>query len=229
MPRRIIASSISQKIPNPIALSPGIVASEGTAAEISDTIASPPIHVWMPNHPHATIARRTAGTFAPLTPNAARHSTGNEIPYFVPACAFRIIGTRTTLLPARMVTSACHHVMPCCIRPDASVYVVMTTLMPIQSEAMWYVVHVRRASGVGARSGFQSGLPERSSLISTKSRRLSLNIGRMITRTNVAVAILIAAAAVCVDAQAVNGPVPRLNGKPDLSGVWQAERTPLRE
>ncbi|HXD74489.1 MAG TPA: hypothetical protein VN628_12165 [Vicinamibacterales bacterium] len=51
----------------------------------------------------------------------------------------------------------------------------------------------------------------------------------MITRTNVAVAMLIAAAAVCVEAQAVNGPVPRLNGKPDLSGVWQAERTPLRE
>jgi len=27
----------------------------------------------------------------------------------------------------------------------------------------------------------------------------------------------------------LTAPAPRLNGKPDLSGVWQAERTPLRE
>ena len=118
-----------------MALSPGVVASGGHAADTSATIASPPIHVWMPNHPQATMARSIAGTFAPLTPKAARHSTGNEMPYFVPACALRIIGTRTTLLPARIVTRACHHVMPCCISPDASVYVVMTTLMPIQSAA----------------------------------------------------------------------------------------------
>jgi len=131
-----MATSSAQKIAKPIALSPGRAASEGHAAETSATIASPPIHVWMPNHPHATMARRTAGTFAPFTPKLARHSTGNEMPYFVPACAFRIIGTSTTLLPARMVTSACHQVMPCCISPDASVYVVMTTLMPIQSAAM---------------------------------------------------------------------------------------------
>ena len=51
----------------------------------------------------------------------------------------------------------------------------------------------------------------------------------MITRTNLAVAILIAAAAVCVEAQKANGPVPRLNGKPDLSGVWQSERTSIGE
>ena len=75
----------------------------------------------MPNQPHATIARRIAGTFAPLTPNAARHNTGNDTPYFVPACALRIIGMRTMALPSRMVTSACDHVMPCCIRPEASV------------------------------------------------------------------------------------------------------------
>ena len=75
----------------------------------------------MPNHPHATSARRIAGTLAPRTPKLARHSTGNETPYFVPAWALSTIGIRTTVLPSRMVTIACHHVMPCCIRPEASV------------------------------------------------------------------------------------------------------------
>src|SRR4051794_30876830 len=106
----------------------------------------------MPNHPHATIARSIAGTFAPRTPKLARHSTGNDNPYFVPACALRIIGTSTIVLPRRMVNIACHHVMPCAMSPDASVYVVMTTLIPIQSAAMLYVDHVRRSGGVGARS-----------------------------------------------------------------------------
>src|SRR5687768_16023149 len=45
----------------------------------------------------------------------------------------------------------------------------MTTLMPIQSAAMWYVDQVQLASEVGARSGFQSGLDETSSVNSTKS------------------------------------------------------------
>ena len=75
----------------------------------------------MPNQPHATIARRIAGTFAPRTPKLARHRTGNETPYFVPACALSIIGTSTMVLPSRMVSIACHQVMPCCIRPEASV------------------------------------------------------------------------------------------------------------
>src|SRR5439155_4877934 len=110
-----------------------------------------------------------AGTFAPRTPNDARQRTGNEMPYRVPACAFSTIGMRTIVLPKRMVTIACHQNMPCDIRPEASVYVVMTTLIPIQSAAMLYVDHVRRASGVGVRSGFQSGLRERSSPVVTKS------------------------------------------------------------
>ena len=59
--------------------------------------------------------------FAPRTPKLARQSTGKEIPYFVPACALRIIGSRTMTLPRRIVTIACHQVMPCCIRPEASV------------------------------------------------------------------------------------------------------------
>jgi hypothetical protein len=54
----------------------------------------------------------------------------------VPACAFRIIGTSTIELPSRIVSIACHQFMPCCMMPDARVYVVITTLMPIQSAAM---------------------------------------------------------------------------------------------
>ena len=48
-----------------------------------------------------------AGTFAPRTPNDARQSTGNEIPYRVPAWAFSTIGMRTMVLPSRIVKSAC--------------------------------------------------------------------------------------------------------------------------
>jgi hypothetical protein len=83
--------------------------------------ASAPIHVWIPNHPHATTARSIAAMLAPRTPKLARHSTGNDTPYFVPACALRIIGTSTITLPSRMTIIACHQVIPCCIKPDASV------------------------------------------------------------------------------------------------------------
>ena len=47
--------------------------------------AVPPIQVWIPNQPQATIALSIAGMFAPFVPNEARHRTGNEIPYLVPA------------------------------------------------------------------------------------------------------------------------------------------------
>ena len=83
--------------------------------------ASAPIQVWMPNQPQATAARSIAATLAPRTPNEARHSTGNEMPYRVPAWAFRIIGMRTMTLPSRMVSIACHQVIPCDISPEASV------------------------------------------------------------------------------------------------------------
>ena len=60
------------------------------------------------------------------------------------------------------------------------------------------------------------------------------------------VAVLVTAALGCLEAQSLNyrdprtprtadgrpnlsAPAPRLNGKPDLSGVWQAERTPVSE
>jgi len=65
-------------------------------------------------------------------------------------------------------------------------------------------------------------------------------------RTNAIVAVLITVAVAGAEAQWLNhrdprtprmpdgrpnlsAPAPRLNGKPDLSGLWQAERTPLSE
>jgi hypothetical protein len=75
----------------------------------------------MPNQPQATSARRMAGTFAPRTPKLARHNTGNDTPYFVPACALSTMGTSTTTLPSRIVSIDCHQFMPCCMRPEASV------------------------------------------------------------------------------------------------------------
>ena len=82
-----------------------------------DRMACPPIHVWMPNHPHATSARSTAGMFAPFTPNDARTSTGNGMPYFAPACALSSIGMSTMRLPSRMVAMAGHQLMPPAISP----------------------------------------------------------------------------------------------------------------
>src|SRR2546426_3097278 len=116
----------------------------------------------MPNHPHATNARSIAGKFAPSVPNDARANTGNGMPYFVPACALRIIGMSTMLLPSAIVPIACHTLMPCEIKLEASVYVVMHTAIPTQSAAMCQTFHVRWASDVGAMSAFQSGLPDKS-------------------------------------------------------------------
>ncbi len=65
-------------------------------------------------------------------------------------------------------------------------------------------------------------------------------------RTSSIVAVLVTAALGCVEAQSLNyrdpkiprsgdgrpnlsAPAPRLDGKPDLSGLWQAERTPISE
>src|SRR5919204_5317065 len=82
--------------------------------------ASPPIHAWIPNQPQATSARIRAGTFEPKVPYAARANTGNGIPYFVPGCELRRMGTRTIVLPRRIVTSACDQFMPDAMSPDAS-------------------------------------------------------------------------------------------------------------
>ena len=83
-------------------------------------IASPPIHVWIPNHPQATMDRRSEGTCAPFQPNAARANTGNGIPYRVPACALRTIGRSTMALPRRIVTRLCHQFIPASIMLEAS-------------------------------------------------------------------------------------------------------------
>src|SRR6185295_14593360 len=99
-----------------------------------------------------------AGTFAPFVPNDARHNTGNDTPYFVPAWALSIMGISTMVLPRRIVIIACHQFMPASTNPPASVYVVMTTLMPIQRAAIFHVDHVRSLIVVGARSWFHSGL-----------------------------------------------------------------------
>ena len=99
-----------------------------------------------------------AGTFAPFVPNAARLRTGKDTPYFVPAWAFKIIGISTIVLPSKIVIIACHQFMPAEINPPARVYVVMTTLIPTQSAAIFQVDHVRSSIVVGARSLFHSGL-----------------------------------------------------------------------
>src|SRR6185503_13504863 len=71
-------------------------------------------------------------------------------------------------------------------------------------------------------------------------------VGGISVRTISIVAALVTAALVCIEAQSLkyrdpsiprtrdgqpnlSAPAPRLNGKLDLSGVWQAERTPVSE
>ena len=121
VPLRITATWISQKTRNAMATWPGTAAQPGQAASSSASSASPPIQVWIPNQPQATIARSIAGRLAPRTPKLARQSTGKEMPYLVPACALSTIGTSTMVLPSRMVTIACHQLIPCCMSPEASV------------------------------------------------------------------------------------------------------------
>jgi len=42
------------------------------------------------------------------------------MPYFVPGCEFSRMGMRTMVLPRRIVTRACHQLMPVDMRPAAS-------------------------------------------------------------------------------------------------------------
>src|SRR5215471_14929946 len=106
----------------------------------------------MPNHPQATSARISAGTFDPNVPYDARANTGKGIPCLVPACEFSRIGTRTIVLPRRMVMSAWLQFIPAPINPDASMYVGMQCAIEIHSAAKLYVPHVRCSGRVGARS-----------------------------------------------------------------------------
>ena len=154
MPRRMIATWISQKTANAIALWPLTSAQPDASVIISVSSASAPIHVWIPNHPQATSARAIAATFAPRIPKLERTSTGNGMPYLVPGCELSRIGISTMKLPSETVSSPCHHDMPAAINPDASVYVVITIDRPTHSAARLYVPHVRCSTPVGARSLF---------------------------------------------------------------------------
>src|SRR6476659_3640544 len=99
---------------------PSSVDQPGTTVVKNVFSASPPIQAWMPNQPHATKARIRAGTFDPSVPYAARAKTGKGMPYLVPGCEFSRIGTRTIVLPSRIVARACDQLMPAVISPDAS-------------------------------------------------------------------------------------------------------------
>src|SRR3954447_14987583 len=121
MPRRMIATWISQNTPNATALWSEKSAQVAVSVVMRVSSASAPIHVWIPNHPQATRARAIAATLAPRTPKDERTSTGNGIPYLVPGCPLSSIGTSTMKLPSETVSSPCHHVMPAVIRPEASV------------------------------------------------------------------------------------------------------------
>ena len=120
MPRQITAIFNSQKKTKQTADPASKRAQAGHRMRSMALMAWPPIQVWMPNQPQATSARSIAGTLAPRTPNGARTSTGNGMPYFAPACAFSSMGTSTMRLPNRMVPTACHQFIPPAIRPEAS-------------------------------------------------------------------------------------------------------------
>src|SRR3954470_23193823 len=152
IPRRMIATCTSQNTANAIALWPLTSAQLEVSVVISVSSASAPIQVWMPNQPQATSARAIAATLAPRIPKLERTSTGKGIPYLVPGCEFNRIGISTMKFPSDTVSRPCHHVIPAAIRPDASVYVVMTIDSPTHSAARLYVPHVRRSTPVGARS-----------------------------------------------------------------------------
>lgn len=102
------------------------------------------------------MARSIAGIFAPRVPKLARAKTWKGVPYFAPACAFKTIGTNTIRLPSKIVKTACFQFMPPTISELASMKVV--TFMDIEDyDAMeLYVVRVRPAGWVGARSSLQS-------------------------------------------------------------------------
>ena len=121
MPRTMIATWISQNTPNAIALWPVTSAQPDVRVVISVSSASAPIHVWMPNQPHATSARAIAATFAPRMPKLDRTSTGNGMPYLVPGCELSRIGMSTMKLPSETVSSPCHQVIPAAISPEARV------------------------------------------------------------------------------------------------------------
>src|SRR5918992_5349847 len=126
-PVRMIATWMTQKTKKVMKACPGTFAQPLQMAVTRASVARPPIQVCIPNQPQATRARAIAAKFAPRTPNEERTKTGNGTPYLVPAWALRSIGIRTRTLPREMVRSACHQFIPEAMRPEARVYVVITT------------------------------------------------------------------------------------------------------
>jgi hypothetical protein len=135
VPRTMIATWTSQNSANEIQMLPATAPQAGHAAVSSAFSASPPIHVWMPNQPHAT-----ARAAVPARSRRARRSSRGT---------GRGTRCRTSSRRARSASSGRArwvaeqdgeqrlppgHALR--MSPDASVYVVMTTLMPIQSAAM---------------------------------------------------------------------------------------------
>src|SRR5690606_41992896 len=88
MPRTMKKTLTSQNTPNAISwpleipnhAGKGWGSSKATSEVHRTKIAEPPIQVWMPNQPHATMALMSAGTLEPNTPNDDRRTTGNGMP-----------------------------------------------------------------------------------------------------------------------------------------------------
>src|SRR5215207_5257483 len=118
-PNIMITTCITQKMKKAMNVCPGTLAHPPRTAVVRASRAAPPSQVCMPNQPQATSALAIAAKFAPLTPNEARTKTGKGTPYLVPAWALRSIGTRTSMLPREIVSSACHQFIPADIRPEA--------------------------------------------------------------------------------------------------------------
>ena len=89
----------------------------------------------MPNHPQATTALNIAGMLAPFVPKLALANTGNGMPNLAPACPFNNIGTNTIALPMKIVSTACHQLIPLLIMELAIVYVGIHKLMLIHKAA----------------------------------------------------------------------------------------------
>lgn len=106
----------------------------------------------------STVALIIAGRLAPRSPNEARASTGNGMPYFGPACPVSSIGNSTIRLASAIVKTACFQSMPSVTRLEASSQDGMLCAMPTQSAAKLYVVQLRRATGTGSRSALAKRL-----------------------------------------------------------------------
>ena len=106
-PRSTTQTFATQKMKKPMTspTPPSCFQPSNMAASIRCT-AMPPNKVWMPNHPQATSARISAGTFEPMMPNDERSITGNGMPNFVPPKALSVSGISTMTLAMNTAHSA---------------------------------------------------------------------------------------------------------------------------